>query len=160
MSLIAFRPAGPDDDAFLQQVYASTRQEELAPLPWTAEQKSSFLRMQFEAQHRHYHQQFPDASFQIILRDGVEAGRLYVDRRPDTIHVIDIALLPSHRGAGIGTSILRDLMAEGDLTGRSVTLYVERFNPALRLYERLGFRVAADSDVYLFLERRPGGTLT
>ena len=155
MKEITFRPARPEDEAFLEAVYASTRQEELAPVPWTPEQKAAFLRMQFQAQHRAYHARFPDASFEIVLRDGVPAGRLYVDRRPQEIHIIDIALLPAHRRAGIGSSILRDLMAEGDRSRKSVTLYVERFNPALRLYERLGFTQTADSEVYLLLQRRP-----
>jgi len=150
---IALRPVAEGDESFLYEVYASTRQEELAPVPWTEAQKAAFLRMQFEAQRRYYHENYPDAAFLVILRDGRPAGRLYVDRRPDGIRIVDIALLPEQRGAGIGTALLGELLAEGDREGKPVSLHVEHFNPALRLYERLGFRRIADTGVYYLLER-------
>jgi ribosomal protein S18 acetylase RimI-like enzyme len=124
-------------------------------VPWDDAQKGSFLRMQFEAQDRWYREQMPDASFDVVLVQGERAGRLYVDRREDEIRIVDIALLPEHRGHGIGTRLLRQLLAEADASAMRVTIHVERFNPALRLYERLGFVQAADRGVYLLLERRP-----
>jgi ribosomal protein S18 acetylase RimI-like enzyme len=154
---ITLRPVAEGDESFLYQVYASTRQEELAPVPWTEAQKAAFLRMQFEAQRRHYRENYPDAAFLVILRGGRPAGRLYVDRRPEGIRIIDIALLPEHRGVGIGTALLAEILAEGDREGKPVSLHVEHFNPALRLYERLGFRRIEDTGVYYLLERPPGG---
>ena len=71
-----------------------------------------FCRMQFNAQTADYRTNYPDASFQIIERDGVAAGRLLVRRSDDAVHVIDIALLPEHRGAGIGTKLLKELQEE------------------------------------------------
>jgi ribosomal protein S18 acetylase RimI-like enzyme len=91
----------------------------------------------------------------VIAVDGEPVGRLYVHRGPSEIRIVDIALLPEHRGDGLGTLLLRDLLAEADAAGKSVTIHVERMNPALRLYERLGFSVAEDKGVYLFLERSP-----
>lgn len=152
---ITLRPVSSGDEGFLYEVYASTRQEELAPLPWTEAQKGAFLRMQFDAQSRHYHEHFPDAAFLVVVREGRPAGRLYVDRRPEGIRIIDIALLPEHRGAGIGTALLEELLAEGDRRGKPVSLHVEHFNPAMRLYERLGFRKIDDTGVYYLLERPP-----
>jgi ribosomal protein S18 acetylase RimI-like enzyme len=152
---LSLRPIGPDDEAFLYLVYASTRAEELALVPWTDEEREAFLRQQFSAQHRHFREHYPGAVFQLILRDGAPVGRLYVDRSRDEIRVVDLALLPEHRGAGIGTSLLRDLLAEAAAAGKPITLHVERFNPALRLYWRLGFRQIADRGVYLFLGWSP-----
>lgn len=152
---ITLRPASAGDEGFLYQVYASTRQEELAPLPWTEAQKAAFLRMQFDAQARHYHEHYPDAAFLVIVRDGRPAGRLYVHRQRQGIRIIDIALLPEHRRAGIGTALLEELLAEGDRQGKPVSLHVEHFNPAMRLYERLGFRKVEDTGVYYLLERPP-----
>jgi ribosomal protein S18 acetylase RimI-like enzyme len=114
--------------------------------------------MQFAAQNRHFQQFHPKAAFALILRDGAPAGRLYVDRRDDEICVVDIALLPEHRGAGIGTSVLEGLLAEADGAGHRVTLQVARSNPARRLYERLGFVKTSEDDVYLALERLPGAS--
>ncbi len=95
------RPIRGRDQAFLYQVYAGTRTEELAPLPWDEAEKAAFLRMQFDAQHKYYGEQFPDARFDVVLDRGRRIGRLYVDRRAEEIRVIDIALLPECRGKGI-----------------------------------------------------------
>ena len=91
----------------------------------------------------------------VVLVDGVPAGRLYVDRTADEIRVVDITLLPEHRGAGVGESLLEPILDEGDRDGLPVTIHVERHNPALRLYDRLGFEVVDDLGVYLFLRRPP-----
>jgi ribosomal protein S18 acetylase RimI-like enzyme len=150
------RPAGPGDDETLYRIYASTREEELAVLPWTAAAKEAFLRMQFAAQHSYYHATFPDASYDLILVGDEVLGRLYVDRGEQTWLVIDLALLPEHRGKGVGTRLLTQLLADAGAAGRPVQMHVERFNPAQRLYHRLGFRQVADQGVYLLLEWHPG----
>jgi GNAT superfamily N-acetyltransferase len=153
---VALRPATPDDLPFLERVYASTRAEELAALPWDDAARSAFLHQQFTAQDRHYRAYYAGAEFLVVLRDGVPAGRLYVARWEREIRVMDVALLPEHRGAGVGGRLLADVLAEGDAAGKRVSIHVERNNPALRLYARLGFRPTADRGVYLFLERDPG----
>jgi GNAT superfamily N-acetyltransferase len=150
---IALRPVRDDDRPFLVRVYASTREDELAMLPWTDEQKSAFVAQQFEAQDAAYRICYDGATFEVIEVDGEPAGRLYLDRTASEIRVVDITLLPEHRGSGVGTALLRGLLAEADAGGRRVTIHVERFNRALRLYERLGFSVVEDKGVYLYLER-------
>jgi ribosomal protein S18 acetylase RimI-like enzyme len=155
---ITLRPIGPADEAFLYQVYASTRQEELALVDWDEAQKQTFLHMQFHAQHTHYHAQFPAARYQLILCGGVPIGRLYFDYREQEVGILDIALLPQHRQQGIGGALLRQVLAEADQAGKPVRIYVERFNPALRLYQRLGFLPRADHGIYLQMERPVGGS--
>jgi ribosomal protein S18 acetylase RimI-like enzyme len=152
---ITLRPIRPEDQEFLCALYASTRQDELAAVDWPAHQKEAFLRMQFDAQHKYYQEYYPEAAFQVILLDGQPVGRLYVQRWDEEIRLIDISFLPEHRGHGLGSSLLSGLMGEARSSGRSLTIHVEKFNPALRLYERLGFRQAADRGVYWFLEWRP-----
>ena len=143
------------DHEFLFDVYASTRTEELASVDWDEAQKEAFLRQQFAAQHQWYTEQYDGASLDVVVVDGQPAGRLYVARWPDEIRIMDIALLPAYRGAGAGTSLLRDLMAEAEAAGKPLTIHVERFNPALRLYSRLGFTLTEDKGVYLLLAWRP-----
>jgi len=152
---LTFRPIGAADEPFLREVYAATRAEELAQVDWTPAQKDAFLRMQFDAQHRYYAENYPHAQFQIILVDGEPAGRLYVDRRAAEIRIMDITLLPAFRGQGIGSRLLNEILAEGQAHGLPVTIHVERFNPALRLYERLGFRLLEDKGVYCLMEWTP-----
>jgi GNAT superfamily N-acetyltransferase len=154
---VSFRPITPADEDFLAAVYASTRTEELAPVLWTDAEKAAFCRTQFAAQHRWYQEHYAGATFDVILVGGEPAGRLYVARWPDEVRIIDIALLPPFRNAGIGSAILTDLVAEADRAGKPLTIHVEKMNPALRLYHRLGFREAGDRGVYWFLRREAAG---
>jgi ribosomal protein S18 acetylase RimI-like enzyme len=149
---ISLRPIGPADEAFLYDLYASTRQREMDLVDWTDAIKRAFLQQQFSAQQTYYHAQFTDASFEVVLIDDKPAGRLYVARWPDEIRVIDIALLPEYRDSGIGTTLLQSLQDESEAANTRLTMHVERSNPALRLYTRLGFRLKEDLGVYLFLE--------
>lgn len=155
---VTLRPIRPDDEMFLSHVYASTRLDELAVTDWTDEQKAAFFQMQFVAQHKFYQDNYPDTDFLLILQDGTPIGRLYVARWKEEIRIVDIALLPAYRGTGVGTTILRDLLAEADAAGKPVRIHVERENPALRLYQKLGFVMIEDKGVYLFMERRGRGT--
>ena len=152
---LALRPIRNDDLDFLYQVYASTREDELAPLPWTDSQKRTFLQMQFNAQHHYYQEQFAEASYQVILQDEQPVGRLYVDRGSDEIRIIDIALLSAARNQRIGSFLLQQILDEATLSGKRVVLHVEKDNPALRLYQRLGFQVKEDKGVYWFMQWLP-----
>ncbi len=149
------RPAGPGDAELLYRIYASTREDELAVVPWDAAQKEAFLRMQFAAQDRYYHATFPDASYDLIVSGDEMLGRLYVDRGESAWVVIDLALLPEYRSKGIGTRLLTEVLAEAGAAAKPVQMHVERFNPAQRLYDRLGFRQIVDKGVYLLLEWTP-----
>jgi len=149
------QPAGAEDEAFLFEVYASTRAEELAPVGWSQPQREGFLRTQFSAQDKHYRENYPGAEFQIIHMGGEPVGRLYVHRRANEIRIMDIALLPAYRGRGIGTMLLEEILAEGAAAGKSVTIHVEMFNPALRWYERLGFRKVTANGPYHLMKWSP-----
>ena len=154
---VTFRAITAVDRDFLYRVYASTREEELAVLDWDAAQKDAFLTMQFEAQHTYYMDQFRAAAFEVVVVDGVDAGRLYVDRRADEIRIIDIALLPEHRGRGIGSRLLEGVLSEARGAGLPVRIHVEPFNPAMRLYQRLGFMKVEEQGVYHLMERLSPG---
>ena len=145
------RPVTDGDRDFLAAVYASTRAEELEVTGWTDAEKAGFCRMQFDAQDAHYRQHYPGAKFEVIESAGIDVGRLYVDRWPQEIRIMDITLLPAHRGKGIGTHLLEELQQEAATSGKLLSIHVERLNPALKLYERLGFQLIEDKGVYLLL---------
>jgi ribosomal protein S18 acetylase RimI-like enzyme len=149
------RPIEPTDLPFLEALYASTRQEEMGPVPWSEDQKRAFLSSQFALQHRFYQENYKDTSFDVILVDGEPAGRLYVDRSPRELCVVDIALVPEWRGRGIGTYLMSALLDEARAAGQPVTLHVEDDNPAQHLYARLGFHVAGRNGPYQFLRWSP-----
>jgi GNAT superfamily N-acetyltransferase len=152
---LSFRPATDDDLPFLSRLYASTRAEELAPVPWPEEQKAAFLAMQFQAQHIHYHRHYPSADWLIVLRDGEPVGRVYVERWASEHRLIDIALMPERRGTGLGAALLQDLMDDAAAAGKPLSTHVEKFNPAMRLYHRLGFVTVEDKGVYDLLRWTP-----
>ena len=151
---IRLRPITAADDGFLCALYSSTRTEELAAVPWSTEEKRAFLEMQFRAQSVHYATHYADSDFRIIERDGQPVGRLYLARWPDQVRIVDIALLPEHRSRGIGSALLKDILAEAAASSLPVSIHVENFNPAMRLYERLGFRKISEYGVYHLMEWR------
>ncbi len=156
-SQVELRPRRDDDRDFLSRLYASTRADEMALLDWSAEEKNAFLAMQFEAQTRHYDEHYADAEFMIIERDKTPIGRLCLHRRVDEIRVVDIALLPEARRSGIGGRLLKRVLDEAAETGRVVRIHVERNNPAISLYDRLGFRRIDDLGVYHLMEWKSAG---
>jgi GNAT superfamily N-acetyltransferase len=151
---LGFRPAGDADLPFLCALYASTRADEMSLVDWPDAQKNAFLTMQFEAQHHYYREQFPAAEYLVVERDGEAIGRIYLDRRPDELSLIDIALIPEARNLGLGKALLQDLLDEARAVELPVRIHVEQFNPAMRLYLRLGFRPIEDQGVYQLLEWR------
>jgi len=154
---VDLRPATAEDREFLFGVFASTRDQEMAAVPWTPEQKDVFLRMQFQAQDQYYRAQYPGSEFLVILAPDGPAGRLYVYHSEQEILLLDISLLPAYRKRGLGTRLLQDLQAESRTAGKPLRIHVERMNPALTLYERLGFRRIEDQGVYWYMEWRHDG---
>lgn len=153
---ITFRPYLPSDEPFIQQLYATSREAEMALVDWTAEQKTAFLNMQCTAQLHHYQLHYHHATHQIILYHGEPIGRIYVNRPPAEIRLMDITLLPDYRNHGIGTYIMQNLLAEADQSNRPVTLHVETINPdAYRLYQHLGFQPVSQNGIHMFMERLP-----
>jgi ribosomal protein S18 acetylase RimI-like enzyme len=153
---ISLRPIEPGDQPFLLALYGSTREQELARAPFTAEQRAAFVAHQFDAQSRHY-AQFRDTTFELVLVDGEPAGRLLLGRWERELRIVDVALMPAFRGRGVGTRLLAPVIAEAEARGVPTTIHVERENPAQRLYARLGFAPVADEGVYQRWERPPGG---
>lgn len=154
-SALSLRPITDADLDFLCRLYASTRMEELAVTDWTPEMKEAFLRQQFEAQHYHYQTHYQGADFWLLEKDGAPIGRLYVARWPKEIRLVDIALLPEHRGQGLGTALIRELLAEGEASAKPVSIHVEMFNPAMRLYEGLGFVAIGEHGPYKLMQWSP-----
>jgi ribosomal protein S18 acetylase RimI-like enzyme len=152
---ITLRTAVEADYDFMRQLYAATREEEMAHFPFDEAQKTAFLDQQFAAQFEHYGVHYPTCERNIVLRDGAPIGRLWIDEWRDQIRLVDIALMPGERGSGVGTMLVRDVLDRGAKAGKPVTIHVEAYNPALRLYERLGFVRVDTNGVYYFMRWTP-----
>jgi len=134
-----------EDFDFIEALYLSTRDAELALSGWPEAEKNAFLTQQHRAQHHHYQTYYPNAERLILERAGAPIGRLYLDPWPRELRIIDIALVPAARGQGIGEAVLRDVIAWAEDQAKGVSIHVEKFNPAPRLRGRRGQgRVRAD----------------
>jgi GNAT superfamily N-acetyltransferase len=154
-SAITRRPVCDADLPFLFELYASTREAEMAQVPWTVEQKTAFVNMQFTAQLTGYRDAYPTADHEIFSAADGPVGRIYWVREAERLHLLDITVAPARRNAGIGSLILVDVLEEADRTQKPVSIHVESFNPSCTLFARLGFQVAREDGFMLLLKRPP-----
>jgi ribosomal protein S18 acetylase RimI-like enzyme len=152
---LTLRPERSDDLIFRFQLFCDSRTPEWYQVELPPEQFSQVMHQQFQAQTESYARQLPDARFDIIELDGVPIGRIVIDRN-DKIHLSDQAIVPALRNQGLGTAIMRWLIAESVETGRPISLYVASSNdPSMRLYLRMGFETEEETPMYLKMSRPP-----
>ena len=151
---VSLREATPEDDEFLTRLYGTVRQAELDLTGWNAAQRDAFVRMQFAAQQVHYRTHYPTGVHEIILLDGQPVGRIYWANLKAERHFLDITVLPEYRSRGIGTPLIKRHLDEAAREGKPARIYVESFNPSLRLFERLGFKCAKVDGCLLLMEWR------
>jgi ribosomal protein S18 acetylase RimI-like enzyme len=152
---MALRPVTDADEEFLLSVYASTRADELAQVPWADDQKRQFLKWQFDLQRREYDARFPDADYSVMLIDERPAGRIWIARDGQEIRLLDIAILPEFQNRGAGTLLLRRLIDESKRAGKALRHMVFVLNQdAQRFYERLGFVAIEEVGAYKHMEWR------
>jgi ribosomal protein S18 acetylase RimI-like enzyme len=156
---ITLRAVCDADDPFLCGLYASTRAAEMGLVPWSDSQKEAFLQMQFQAQKASYAKEYPSAQHSIICREGDPVGRLYLDRSHERFHILDITVSEACRNEGTGSIVLGKILQEAQEAKKPTTIYVENLNPSIRLFERLGFCVAAAKDFTVLLQRPPAASI-
>ena len=156
MSEIHRRPATPDDEPFLFDLFCAVRAHEFALMPLAEPLKQQLIRMQYTAQKEGYSAEYPDSSFEIVLNGEAKIGRIWIARREDCFYLVDIAILPETQNSGIGTNLVRELQHEAELTHKPVRLSVFRFNPgSIRFHERLGFTVTHEDAIQFYYEWKP-----
>lgn len=152
----ALRPVAPPDEGFLLRLYAMTRADELARTGWDAAQRDVFIRSQYQARRADYALRYPGAEHSLITVNSRDAGVWMVWRTPAEILLVNIELLPEHRGRGIGSALIRGLIAEAKAIRVPLTLSVREENRAAsRLYQRLGFSIDARAHGYLMMRHKP-----
>jgi ribosomal protein S18 acetylase RimI-like enzyme len=152
---VRLRPAEDADYAFMRVLYATGRELEKPHFGFSDEQWEQFMDHQFSAQTQHYKAHYPTARFEIIERDGAPIGRLYVDVWESEIRIVDVALMPEARNSGIGSALLHDIFGEARAAEKPVTIHVEAYNPAMHLYQRLGFQAVDTNGAYVLMKWSP-----
>lgn len=153
--LSALRACDASDDPFLYDVFCTTWESEVAALP-NQKLARHVLRIQHTAQERRFRVRYPGHQRFVVTHDGEPAGRLYLFVDGTTMQVVDLTLMPRFRSQGIGTRLLRELMAKASRDDRSVTTRVGRSNSrAADLCASLGFDLVAVDDLDNFFRWRP-----
>ncbi|MGA3026825.1 MAG: GNAT family N-acetyltransferase [Bryobacteraceae bacterium] len=156
MSTLAVRPALPQDEIFLYELYVALRGPLFAHAPITPAQREHLLRMQFRAQISSYTQQFPNSCYHVVLLDSKPVGRLWVAPGGDALLLVDIAIHPGVQSKGLGTVLVQRLQADAQQAKLPIRSTVDRFNPgSLRFHQRLGFRIVREDLMNFYMEWRP-----
>lgn len=141
------------DSEFLFEVYANSRMREVEAWGWGKDQIQQFLHMQYICQQHSYKIHYPNLQTSLIIFKKEKVGRLLVTEQDDKFVIVDITLLPNYQNKGIGSTILLELLEIAATSNKSVQLSVHRDNSrAIKLYERLGFRYVAESEIYIQME--------
>lgn len=146
----------PDDENFLQDVYATTR-DDVQYLPWDESLKREFILMQYRAQKAHYDEYYKNSVHYIVIYDGRPAGRYWMDYGKEDIRLVDMSILPEYRGHGIGTELFKYAFERSGELGLPCVLHVMKEHRSIPMYKRLGFRIIGETGVHDKMERPPGG---
>lgn len=152
---ITLRPFEDSDTDFIHYVFSSVRRDMLAGTGATGKQLDQLVREQSRLQLAHYQKFYADGDHSIVEFDGRKVGRIYIHRQDHDIRLMDVSLLPEFRNKGIGSMLIQELIDEADRNDVMVSLHVEPYNPARRLYVRLGFEKKDDVQAYDYMERQP-----
>lgn len=153
MSTLAVRPALPQDEIFLYDLYRAVRGPLFDQTALPPDQKEHLLRFQFRAQLSSYTQQFPNSCYHIVLIDSKPCGRLWVAPGEHNLHLVDIAMHPSVQSKGVGTVLIQRVQQEAQKLRVPLTSMVDRFNPgSLRFHKRLGFTIVREDTLNYYLE--------
>ena len=156
MSFLAVRPALPQDEPFLYDLYFAIRGPEFALAPITEAQRVALIEMQFRAQMNAYAAMYPNTCYHIVLLDSRPIGRLWVARQEDAYDLVDIAILPDLRNKGIGAALIQRLQADAQQAKLPIRSMVLRFSPgSLRFHQRLGFQIVREDVMHFHMVWRP-----
>jgi ribosomal protein S18 acetylase RimI-like enzyme len=111
------------------------------------------LNLDMAAQTASFRRRWAPAEVRIITRDGVAIGWLQAATLSDALFLKQLFVESPWQRQGIGTRVMHRLIDEAAGAGRSMTLGVVKTNPALRLYQRLGFRVTGEDERKLYMRR-------
>ena len=138
---VGYRPATENDMGFLYALHAATMKAYVDKTwGWDDAFQQSILR-----------ENFVPAMVQILTFDDKDMGMLSVEERDEDIFLRTIKIQPEFQGKGIGTAIIRKIIADGIQKGKPIRLQVLKVNPAKELYSRLGFSVIEETTTHYIM---------
>jgi ribosomal protein S18 acetylase RimI-like enzyme len=142
--LISLRPAGHQDFDYCERLY-------FGEMEWIMRE----LHLDRAAQAASFQQQWDPSQVSIITLDGSDVGWLQTTTQDDELFVAQMVVDRPFQRRGIGTEVLERLIVDAADANRTMRLNVVKINPALRLYERLGFQVIREDDRKFYMKRDP-----
>ncbi len=140
---LSYRAASPDDFPFLFTLHKAAMRDPVEETfgPWDeAWQAAYFLK------------RFDPAVLKIIQYREEDVGVLYVQERAEELFLVSLEILPAYQRQGIGTVVIRGVIAEARRLRKPVALQVLKANRAARsLYQRLGFGVTGENDTHYIM---------
>lgn len=141
---VRLRTAEDADAAFLFDLFRATRGGMLGGLPDAM--VDNLLIMQYRARSQGYRDRFPRARRLVAETTDGPIGELIEHDEADAVYIVDIALLPDQQQRGIGSALVRSVMAEAAARGGVRALVVTTNDASLRMFRRLGFRETGWND--------------
>jgi ribosomal protein S18 acetylase RimI-like enzyme len=153
---VVLRLESTQDEPFLHRLILETIGAELGALEWPEPMRTHLLGVQYTARRQSHRANFPEAASQVIEVDGKAAGWAVVITMPHEVRLVEIMVLAEFRGRGIGTAVIRRILASAAEAGKPVRLNVNVTNQkAIALYERLGFGRIDGDEVQHLMECPP-----
>ncbi|MGI8855642.1 MAG: GNAT family N-acetyltransferase [Thermomicrobiales bacterium] len=132
------RPATAADYDFLYRLHVAAMRDLVARV-WGWDDT---WQEQFFADH------FDPAPARIVVVGGEKVGVVAVVWGEADAFLANIEIFPAYQGRGLGTALIRHVIAEAAARGVPVRLQALKINPARRLYERLGFVVTGETETH------------
>jgi len=150
---ITLRSATERDEGFLYNLYKLSRVEEFSMTGINEMQFDMLMRMQYAARKATYESNYPEGRRDVVEVDGTDAGQIWVSSDDSQCRVIDVAIAGEFQNRGIGTILMKDLMAQATGAGMPLRCSIATNNPgSLRFHERLGFRITSGNEAYYQME--------
>jgi ribosomal protein S18 acetylase RimI-like enzyme len=140
--VVSFRPARAEDFDYCASLYFAEMED-----------LNRQLHLDHSVQFASFRRQWELTEVRIITREGVDVGWLQTRMQDETLFLAQLFVAASVQRQGIGTEVMRQLIAEANRARRAVTLGVVKINPALRLYERLGFCITHADERKFYMRR-------
>lgn len=150
---IHLRAATPGDREFLFEVFAAAGPAlELQSLPDTP-LRAQLIQMQFDGWRTGYSAQFGAEGLKVLEQASEPLGYIWLSEEPGASRIVDLAFTPAARGKGIGSELVRSLVADAHREGKPVRASVAKSNHgSLRFNLRLGAVITGESATHWAIE--------